>query len=74
MRVISTVNRIVIEVDNEVSGMYTTLGGRAECVQCSATSKRTKKRCGNPAVKDNKVCRHHGGKSTSARTEYYNRR
>ena len=49
--------------------MYTTLGGRAECVQCSATSKRTKKRCGNPGTKGKKACRHHGGKSSGASPE-----
>ena len=35
----------------------------------SATSKRTKKRCGNPAMKDKKVCRHHGGLSRGASPE-----
>ena len=49
--------------------MYTTLGGRVECVQCSATSKLTKKRCGNPVVKGKKACRHHGAYSTGARKE-----
>ena len=74
---ISTVNRIVFTGRNEVSGhcqrevsgMYKTLGGRVECVQCSATSKRTKKRCGNPAMKHKKVCRHHGGLSRGASPE-----
>ena len=49
--------------------MYKTLGGRVECVQCSATSKRTKKRCGNPAMKGKKVCRHYGGLSRGASPE-----
>ncbi|MDB2444965.1 hypothetical protein N9X66_07425 [Gammaproteobacteria bacterium] len=47
---------------------YTTLGGRVTCTQCSGLSKRTRQRCGNPAMKGKKVCRHHGGKSTGART------
>ena len=42
---------------------YTTLGNRVQCTQCNATSKRTKQRCGNPAMKGKKVCRHHGGLS-----------
>ena len=73
---ISTVNRIVIAGRNEgsghcqreVSGMYKTLGGRVECVQCDATSKRTGNRCLAPAIKGKTKCRFHGGKSTRART------
>ena len=48
--------------------VYRTLGGRVTCTQCSALSKRTRQRCGNPAMKDKTKCRHHGGKSTGART------
>ena len=48
---------------------YTTLGGRVTCTQCRATSKRTKKRCGNPAMKAKKVCRHHGALSRGCTTE-----
>jgi hypothetical protein len=48
---------------------YTTLGGRIECTQCKAMSKRTRLRCRAPAIKGKAVCRFHGGKSTGARTE-----
>ena len=48
---------------------FTTLGGRVECTQCNATSKRTKQRCGNPAMKGKKVCRHHGALSRGCTTE-----
>ena len=47
---------------------YTTLGGRVECTQCNATSKRTKERCRAPAIKGKTKCRFHGGKSTGPRT------
>lgn len=48
---------------------FLTLGGRICCTQCSATSKRTKNRCGSPAMRGKKVCRMHGGKSTGPKTE-----
>ena len=44
-------------------------GGRIRCRRCSARSKRTKLRCGAPAMKGKKVCRTHGGKSTGPKTE-----
>ena len=44
-------------------------GGRIRCLRCSARSKRTKLRCGAPAMKGKRVCRTHGGKSTGPRTE-----
>jgi hypothetical protein len=47
---------------------YTTLGGRIECTQCKAMSKRTRLRCRAPAIKGKAVCRFHGGKSTGAKT------
>ena len=47
---------------------YTTLGGRVTCPQCNALSKRTRQRCGNPAIKGKTKCKNHGGLSTSART------
>ena len=43
--------------------------GRIRCRRCSARSKRTKLRCGAPAMKGKRVCRTHGGKSTGPRTE-----
>ena len=47
---------------------FQTLGGRVECTQCNATSKRTKERCRAPAIKGKTKCRFHGGKSTGPRT------
>ena len=44
-------------------------GGRIRCQRCSARSKRTKLRCGAPAMKGKHVCATHGGKSTGPRTE-----
>ena len=43
--------------------------GRIRCRRCSARSKRTKLRCGAPAMKGKKVCATHGGKSTGPRTK-----
>ena len=43
--------------------------GRIRCRRCSARSKRTKLRCGAPAMKGKGVCSTHGGKSTGPRTE-----
>ena len=45
-----------------------TLGGRVECNQCQARSKRSGLQCQGPAVKGKQVCRMHGGKSTGPRT------
>ncbi len=44
-------------------------GGRIRARSCSARSKRTKLRCGAPAMKGKRVCRTHGAKSTGPRTE-----
>ena len=44
-------------------------GGLIRCRRCSARSKRTKLRCGAPAMKGKRVCAAHGGKSTGATTE-----
>ena len=44
-------------------------GGRIRCRRCSARSKRTKLRCGAPAMKGKGVCSTHGGKSTGPTTE-----
>ena len=43
--------------------------GRIRCRRCSARSKRTKLRCGAPAMKGKRVCATHGGKSTGPRTK-----
>jgi hypothetical protein len=49
---------------------YMTLAsGRIRCVRCQATSKRTKRQCGAPAVRNKRVCRFHGGKSTGPKTK-----
>ena len=44
-------------------------GGRIRCRRCGARSKRTKLRCGAPAMRGKKVCATHGGKSTGPKTE-----
>jgi hypothetical protein len=49
---------------------YMTLAsGRIRCGRCQATSKRTKLQCGAPAVREKRVCRFHGGKSTGPKTD-----
>ena len=45
-----------------------TMGGRIQCHQCQATSKRTGQQCKAPALKGKHVCRFHGGKSTGPKT------
>ena len=47
---------------------FLTLGGRVQCAQCNAQSKRTKQRCKAPAIKGKTKCRFHGGHSTGAKT------
>ena len=47
---------------------FLTLGGRVECRQCNAKSKRTKQQCRAPAIKGKTKCRFHGGRSTGPRT------
>lgn len=42
--------RIHAEMTNQ---LLVTLGGRVECTQCNATSKRTKERCRAPAESGN---------------------
>ncbi len=44
-------------------------GNRIRCRRCSARSKRTKLRCGAPAMRGKKACATHGSKSTGPRTE-----
>ena len=47
---------------------FLTIGGRVECRQCNAKSKRTQQRCKAPAIKGKTKCRFHGGRSTGAKT------
>ncbi len=48
---------------------FLTLGGRVQCTQCNALSKRTRQRCQAPAIKGKTKCRFHGGKSTGPKTK-----
>ncbi len=50
------------------SNVFFTLGGRVQCVQCQAKSKRTGQQCRAPAIQGHHVCRFHGGLSTGPRT------
>jgi len=49
--------------------IFKTMGGKIECVQCSAKSKRTKLQCRSPALKGKRTCRIHGGLSTGPKTD-----
>lgn len=42
--------------------------GSTLAIRCRAKSKRSKRRCKQPAMKSKFVCRYHGGKSTGPRT------
>ena len=48
---------------------FRTAGGRIQCAQCQAKSKRTGAQCQAPASKGKTKCRFHGGKSTGPKTE-----
>lgn len=48
---------------------FRTAGGRIQCVQCQAKSKRTGVQCRAPASKGKTKCRFHGGASTGPRTQ-----
>ena len=48
---------------------FRTAGGRIQCAQCQAKSKRTGVQCRAPASKGMTKCRFHGGKSTGPKTE-----
>ncbi|MFM6991601.1 MAG: HGGxSTG domain-containing protein [Rhodoferax sp.] len=50
------------------SRAFTTAGGRINCAQCQAQSKRTKQQCRAPASKGMTKCRFHGGVSTGPKT------
>ena len=47
----------------------TLAAGRIRCRRCQALSKRTKQQCGAPSVREKRVCRFHGGKSTGPKTK-----
>ena len=42
---------------------------RIRCSRCQALSKSTKQQCGAPSVREKRVCRFHGGKSTGPKTK-----
>ena len=44
------------------------MGGKIQCPQCQATSKRTGQQCKAPALKGKHVCKFHGGMSTGPTT------
>lgn len=46
-----------------------TCGGKIVCRRCKASSVRTKKQCGRPAIKGKGVCQFHGGRSTGPKSE-----
>ena len=46
----------------------TTLGGRIQCNQCQAKSKRSQLQCRGPAVRTMNVCRMHSGKGSGPKT------
>lgn len=46
-----------------------TAGKKIYCRRCAASSGRTKEQCKRPALKNKKVCKHHGGMSTGPKTE-----
>ena len=47
----------------------TTLGGRIQCNQCQAKSKRSQQQCRGPAIQGKSVCRMHGGKGSGPKTK-----
>jgi hypothetical protein len=55
-------------INMQKESWLTACGGRIICLRCQATSKRTGRQCGAPAVVGKRVCRFHGGRSTGPRT------
>lgn len=45
-----------------------TAGGRIKCHRCQARSSRSKQQCAKPALRNKRVCGHHGGLSTGPKT------
>lgn len=45
-----------------------TAGGKIKCHRCQARSSRTKRQCAKPALRNRRVCGHHGGLSTGPKT------
>lgn len=45
-----------------------TAGGKIKCHRCQARSSRTKLQCAKPALRNRRVCGHHGGLSTGPKT------
>ena len=51
------------------NALLSTAGGQIVCPRCQATSKRTGRQCGAPAMAGRRTCRFHGGKSTGPLTD-----
>ena len=47
----------------------TTLGGRIQCNQCQAKSKRSQQQCRGPAVRTMNFCRMHSGQGSGPKTK-----
>lgn len=58
-----------MSMTKEQPNQIITLGGRIQCAQCQARSKRSGLRCRAPAVNGKYVCRMHGALSTGPRTD-----
>jgi len=51
-----------------------TCGGKIVCRRCKASSVRTQKQCGRPAIKGKNVCQFHGGRSTGPKSKEQKKR
>jgi hypothetical protein len=54
---------------NNPEVVMVTCGGKIVCRRCKASSVRTQKQCGRPAIKGKRVCQFHGGRSTGPKSE-----
>ncbi len=52
----------------KIMSTISTLGGRIQCNQCQAKSKRSQLQCRGPAVRAMNVCRMHSGKGSGPKT------